>query len=306
MSALEETLVPIAEDVHLVRYTSVATATFILYEYLITIDQEIRLVWPSKWSLVKVLFFINRYLPFASSIIGLHMFITAPGTSNCKVILYESSLINTTVHAISSLILLIRVYAIWSNRKTVLAILIAAYIPTATVAYYITTHMTKEASAFTIPYLFPTGCLVSFSDRRYWIAYTMLLCFETLMIILILVKALFLSTHIYSSILNMMVKDGVFYYACILSAVMGNLLVLLLASPRINDFLLILLGMLHSVLSSRLLFRLRDAHNNFSVRGPNSHSWKIAMQPIGSSGSRGQSDGTWPAIYNHNDLLNST
>lgn len=31
----------------------------------------------------------------------------------------------------------------------------------------------------TIPYLFPTGCLVSFSNRHYWIAYTMLLFFET-------------------------------------------------------------------------------------------------------------------------------
>lgn len=82
-----------------------------MYEYLITFDQEVRylkrcipdhfswlligwvrLVWPSRWSIIKFLFIFNRYLPFASSSIGLHreLQIHLMKTSwphNCKLLL---------------------------------------------------------------------------------------------------------------------------------------------------------------------------------------------------------------------------
>lgn len=35
-----------------------------IWDYLLTLKREILLVWPSNWGTVKVLFLINRYLPF--------------------------------------------------------------------------------------------------------------------------------------------------------------------------------------------------------------------------------------------------
>ncbi|THU96295.1 hypothetical protein K435DRAFT_664735 [Dendrothele bispora CBS 962.96] len=35
-----------------------------LYDYFLTIDREIELIWFSDWNLVKVLYLIQRYLPF--------------------------------------------------------------------------------------------------------------------------------------------------------------------------------------------------------------------------------------------------
>ncbi|KAG8742328.1 hypothetical protein FRC12_015394 [Ceratobasidium sp. 428] len=43
------------------RYLSAAGYVLLLYDYLLTLPDEVRLIWPTSWSLVKVLFLINRY-----------------------------------------------------------------------------------------------------------------------------------------------------------------------------------------------------------------------------------------------------
>lgn len=52
------------------------------------------------------------------------------------------------------------------------------------------------------------------------------------------------------------------------------------------------LAMLHSVLCSRLLFRLRDAHNNFPLKESVSLPWKVATQPVKSNNSGWESNGS--------------
>ena len=44
--------------------TTVAGATMFLWDYSLTLGMEVDLVWSSTWSLMKVLFIAQRYLPF--------------------------------------------------------------------------------------------------------------------------------------------------------------------------------------------------------------------------------------------------
>ena len=44
-------------------------AALVTYEYLITIDQEITLIWRRKWSFVTLLYVLNRYLVLLASIL---------------------------------------------------------------------------------------------------------------------------------------------------------------------------------------------------------------------------------------------
>ena len=45
-----------------------ATAALLVHEYLLTFEDEWRLVWPSKLSVTKVAFFINRYTAFVANL----------------------------------------------------------------------------------------------------------------------------------------------------------------------------------------------------------------------------------------------
>ena len=162
----------------------------------------------------------------------------------------------------SSVILLIRVHAIWYNKRIILVILLATFIvgifysisrkwnfdiqPTALhigcILLYTASHKwcnnlwvfqlfipTLKLDHFPAlaPTLLPSGCLVAFKNRNFWIGYTMLLFLETcenslscyimyaqevtvlVMIILISLKS-FLSSKRYTlyTIWNMNLQSG--------------------------------------------------------------------------------------------------
>ncbi|KAF8575561.1 hypothetical protein K439DRAFT_731533 [Ramaria rubella] len=43
------------------KHATVASIAFLFYDYLITLDAEMNLVWNHRWSFGKVLFIFNRY-----------------------------------------------------------------------------------------------------------------------------------------------------------------------------------------------------------------------------------------------------
>lgn len=47
----------------------VATAALFMWDYLITLGMEIELIWPSQWNVIKVLFLVQRYMPFIDTLI---------------------------------------------------------------------------------------------------------------------------------------------------------------------------------------------------------------------------------------------
>lgn len=43
-----------------------------LYDYIVTFDDEVRLVWNARWSLVKILYFLNRVVGCALIVVDLY------------------------------------------------------------------------------------------------------------------------------------------------------------------------------------------------------------------------------------------
>ncbi|PFH53279.1 hypothetical protein AMATHDRAFT_45557 [Amanita thiersii Skay4041] len=64
------------------------SATVLIYDYLLTVHLEEALIWSSNWSYIKVLFLINRYLPFVDITLGLYLIsdnvVTDISLSACK------------------------------------------------------------------------------------------------------------------------------------------------------------------------------------------------------------------------------
>ncbi|RXW24244.1 hypothetical protein EST38_g1627 [Candolleomyces aberdarensis] len=46
------------------------STTVVVYDHLSTLDLEIELIWKKKWSLIQILFIINRYVPDAAFLYG--------------------------------------------------------------------------------------------------------------------------------------------------------------------------------------------------------------------------------------------
>ncbi|OJA17249.1 hypothetical protein AZE42_12567, partial [Rhizopogon vesiculosus] len=53
--------VQFAQDLWVRLAFTTAGHTFLVYDYFLTLDDEISYIWNSPWTVVKVLFLVNRY-----------------------------------------------------------------------------------------------------------------------------------------------------------------------------------------------------------------------------------------------------
>ncbi|EDR01502.1 uncharacterized protein LACBIDRAFT_333151 [Laccaria bicolor S238N-H82] len=142
----------------LVTYFDVAGAAMFLYDYFLTVGMEVDLVWSSKWGFMKVLYILQRYLPFVDAAIlcFLHQFSTTISPSTCSV-----------VEKLRGLILTLRAWAVWrrdGRLGTALSILFVA-----TVSF---------PARFTIPYPEFQGCFITGSNRMVYINWVILMIYE--------------------------------------------------------------------------------------------------------------------------------
>ncbi|QRV75585.1 hypothetical protein RhiJN_03600 [Ceratobasidium sp. AG-Ba] len=50
------------QDLWAARYVSVAFIALLLWDHVITLGDEIALIWPAKFGIVKAIFLFNRYI----------------------------------------------------------------------------------------------------------------------------------------------------------------------------------------------------------------------------------------------------
>ncbi|KAJ3918160.1 hypothetical protein F5877DRAFT_79247 [Lentinula edodes] len=69
------------EGSEIARIVNIACLALSVYEWLITLDQEIEYFWTGKWTISRILFFLNRYIPPFLVMLGLIEF-SIPNPSN--------------------------------------------------------------------------------------------------------------------------------------------------------------------------------------------------------------------------------
>ncbi|TFK63370.1 hypothetical protein BDN72DRAFT_963962 [Pluteus cervinus] len=58
-----------AKSIRLTQYFTLASSTLYLYDLLLTIHLEVDLLWPSKWTFIKVAYLLQRYLPLVDMVV---------------------------------------------------------------------------------------------------------------------------------------------------------------------------------------------------------------------------------------------
>ncbi|KAI3614935.1 hypothetical protein WG66_016787, partial [Moniliophthora roreri] len=100
----------------------IISSVLLLYDYLLTFDLEVNYIWTHPLTFRSTLFFLNRYTPFVDtflSLSGLSVFLTV---HECET---RSQVISVFIFigiAISEIILMLRVYALWGCRRWVLVL----------------------------------------------------------------------------------------------------------------------------------------------------------------------------------------
>ncbi|KAG9125541.1 hypothetical protein FRC07_007193 [Ceratobasidium sp. 392] len=216
------------------RYLSAAGYVLLLYDYFLTLPEEVRLIWPTSWSLVKVLFLINRY--------SVPIFLT----------------INSWV------LLLLRVHALYGRSRRVLVFLIIFYVLT-----YVTILSTATLALIRmIPQLAYSPlagiCSISVKPVTLQAVWAAPLGFEIVIFGMTMYKCLehAKAQQLHTPLLKTLYRDGFLYFLIIVVIRILNLALWIVAPPSLVYLGLYFIWSLITLLISRLLLNLRNVSSH--------------------------------------------
>ncbi|KAF9514529.1 hypothetical protein BS47DRAFT_1392474 [Hydnum rufescens UP504] len=193
------------------------------YELSTDLQAQIKYIWPSKWTLVKIGFLMNRYLSLVALIL-----------------------------------LAVRVHALWGARRSIgiaLGIVFACSTTSTLIA------ATADISGITrtvvviknLKVCLPTARL----PRSYFVVWLPSLLFETVVFLMTMHKVIRPDRKEVRSIASLILRDGVVYFVTIFSARLVNMIVFIHRDPAVTYSGLFLLMGLGSTMVSRMTLNLR-------------------------------------------------
>jgi hypothetical protein len=270
MSALNA-IVSQLVDVQTSSYVSIAGFVLLIYDHLITLEDELDFIWTGSYSTVKLLFIFNRYI--APFVLAVDIYATTIGALSanpprllslkfCQTWVAVEGSLTILIYAAIHAMVAFRVAALWSNDRRVVIPLILMYV------LYIgsTGAIWVFAARETLPQIQPHPlihiCFGTFPPYM-WALWLPNIVFEVAVFALTLAKA-WQHTNVERAatpILNTLYRDGFLYFGVVFLTSMFNLLIW---SPTITPFTLSLLAKVFTscavvTCGSRLVLDLREA-----------------------------------------------
>ncbi|KAG0703298.1 hypothetical protein DFH29DRAFT_1078978 [Suillus ampliporus] len=242
------------------KYCNVGTFAVLIFDYCITLEAESQWVWHRKWTLLRFIFTISRYLPF----FGIGMTFAAalrtqyyPGES-CVKFEQASNVLHIICIVATEGLLMIRIYVSYTSKRLLTFLLVFP------VVCFVSSSLLSNAfltDTNNLPN--PGGCLFVFGRNRIF-EYVSLFLYELVLLCLML----FIRFRRYKSTIGQLqatfFNDSMGYMICIMSASSFSI-IMNIAAPiswiGITDSDSIQI-VIHSVVASRILFNLRQSEEH--------------------------------------------
>ncbi|KAG2348746.1 hypothetical protein BDR05DRAFT_995150 [Suillus weaverae] len=247
------------------KYFNVGTFAVLIFDYLITLEAE--WVWHRKWTFVRFIFTVSRYLPF----FGIGMTFTGalrtqyyPGES-CVRFGQASNVLHIICILAAEGLLITRIYASWNSKRLLTFLLVFPVV--CFVGSYIISDTplvfnSKNTTPINIPN--PGNCLFM-GGRNNVFEYAALLLYELVLLCLMLYIRFSKYNDAIGPLQETFFNDSVKYMMCIM-IVSSFSIILTMVPPitwvSITDSPQIVI---HSVLASRILFNLRASEGQLQV-----------------------------------------
>ncbi|KAF9023269.1 hypothetical protein BDZ89DRAFT_1070014 [Hymenopellis radicata] len=286
-SLLSASLNTTLSRLQLVAYLQAGTCALLIYDYILTFEAELELIFPSPWNAGKILFFLTRYVAFMPHAIALYVFLqnvqvsydTDPLLSmeTCLRMYSTYSYIIIAGIVTAELILSVRVYALWGKSRRIGGIMTVAGVGciVGAVVQFARAAAGGSSSAGdprpepmdSVPHLH--GCFpIQISTNRAtidasFVCFMALVGYETMIFSMTVLRAFQewreRGTGRASQLVISFYKDGVMYFVFALST---SLLNMALNAPKdvpleYTNLLLPLQHALHSIITGRMMLHLR-------------------------------------------------
>ncbi|KII91149.1 hypothetical protein PLICRDRAFT_496837 [Plicaturopsis crispa FD-325 SS-3] len=197
-----------------------------LYDHVITIDEEVELIWRKPWSVSTILYLIVRYCGDTTFIVGSAVFLSngLPASVCYRYFLFQSW-VSTPVVWTMQLVMQMRVFALYGRSKKIAALTGLLFAGEMVVNVWMLARIYSKqhgVTAITLPYPSVAICSMINIPSFFGFWYLPMICFETVLFALALWVGI---RHVqdmrkwtFSGILRVILRDSLFYFAAVLTA----------------------------------------------------------------------------------------
>ncbi|KAJ7152053.1 hypothetical protein C8R46DRAFT_1121860 [Mycena filopes] len=163
-------LLQLANDAQITSYVAAASLTLAIFEWFISLDREVDLVWSRRKSLVRWLYLWNRYFSLTMISYCTSVYIRqTPSNGSCFISQQVQGTSATIIIGTVDLILLLRIWILCGRSRRIAYALLALVIAEITAMLCITTLTVNNLAEF-VHFEFITGCY-SPDVPKYFAAY---------------------------------------------------------------------------------------------------------------------------------------
>lgn len=253
------------DHLNLETYINACAVSILVYDYLLTLQYEVKYMWTAKWTLAKVLFFLTRYPVFVDTFCAIYLQLGRNLSGEFCHNLYTSNgwLIVFGI-AVAEGIIILRTWAMWGRNKIIGIFLLGLFFASLIAASVALALFQKSTHFIPISSLGPLstgkGCLADRANIDVVGTYASFTAFDTVIVCLTVFKGLQLTkvSPSNSNLVLILYRDGMLFYITLFVISLISVLVILAVS---TDLMLLLLGVqrvVYSVLSARIVFHIHQ------------------------------------------------
>ncbi|KAJ7611550.1 hypothetical protein DFH06DRAFT_156442 [Mycena polygramma] len=220
-----------ASRVQIVKYVDVASIAILFFDYLLTFNLEVALVWPSRWSISKALFLLSRYLPFFEVPFSLYyVFAESPSLTHCRIVNSIIIVARLVGIALAELILVVRTYALSGRERRIICVFGTLFAIGVSISI-ITLSIFVHKSIYDAPPLDLPGChLAGGPFILVGIPFIIIVLNEVALMSYTMWIGVKAYRHSHNTLLITLYRDGIMYFAFLSTGSLINL-VILVAGP---------------------------------------------------------------------------
>lgn len=249
------------------KYVSVSMLVYIVIDYIQTFPEEVAYMWRTNCSLVKILFFVTRYLPFVDlPLMILYNEGVGFSPATCHGLFGAANLMCVSATGIAEGLLFMRAHALSKQSKAVRWYLTAHYALVQAACISLSLYFVQSLS-FTPPSGLPPPpattqlpCIPYASKLTHLSAVFALVFFNQLTITAL--SFYFVLTNFRESrgpLIQLLWRDGVYYFVLMSSITIANFVMSLQAPMEYRFILAMPQRVLHATVATRMVLRMRSS-----------------------------------------------
>ncbi|KAF9007424.1 hypothetical protein BDQ17DRAFT_1422801 [Cyathus striatus] len=256
----ETILSTLLEHTQVFHYMNVASIVLLYYDYLLTFNLEVSLIWPSNWGAMKILFLLARYTPFIDSLIVFyHHFAPNISQESCLKAYEANGWMYIAGACFAEIILTLRTWAVWRKDPVVKFGLPAFFIAVWVASCVIVAKFLRTLEFAHAPYPGFRGCLVIGGSSILCILWILLMVFNTGTLILMGLRASRTRRLVVTSeLLQTVYRDGITYYIYLFVLSLVNVILVLKLPLDYVNLLSTLERVMQSILGCRVILHIRE------------------------------------------------